>query len=227
MMAGAHPSEIELFEYVEEDLEEAATVTVRAHLETCPACAATVTELEQARRALRDSPLLGLPAARLDAILSTLPRQERDRPALLEFLSSPKRLAAVLAPVAAVVALVVALTTVTGKDGGEQAAAPKTTAAELRVEEAPAPLEETATAEAGAATAEAATEELPPDAGGPVPLLSVEGPAEEVARILREAGLEVTVSGNAVEVTGAKPAAVEKALRNRAPGGVPVFVLPG
>jgi len=217
MMAGAHPSEIELFEYVEEDLEEAATVTVRAHLETCPACAATVTELEQARRSLRDSPLLGLPAARLDAILSTLPRQERDRPALLEFLSSPKRLVAVLAPVAAVVVAVVALTT-TGGGGGDEEAAREAGKA------APAATMAQAEAEAGAATG-GALDTVPLEAAVP-PVVSVQGPAGEVVKLLEAAGYQAEVVNGTVEVSGATEAEVRKALEGRPAGDVAVFLKP-
>ena len=218
MMAGAHPSEIELFEYVEEDLEEAATVTVRAHLETCPACAATVTELEQARRALRDSPLLGLPAARLDAILATLPRQERDRPALLEFLSSPKRLVAVLAPVAAVVVAVVALTT-TGGGGDDEEAAREAGKA------APAATMAQAEAEAGAATG-GALDTVPLEAAVP-PVVSVQGPAKEVVKLLEAVGYQAEVVNGTVEVSGATEAEVRKALEGRPAGDVAVFLKRG
>lgn len=218
MMAGAHPTEIELFEYVEGDLEEAATVTVRAHLETCPACAATVTELEQARRSLRDSPLLGLPAARLDAILSTLPAQERDRPALLEFLSSPKRLVAVLAPVAAVVVAVVALTT-TGGGGGDEEAAREAGKA------APAATMAQADAEAGAATG-GALDTVPLEAAVP-PVVSVQGPAREVVKLLAAAGYQAEVVNGTVEVSGATEDEVRKALEGRPAGDVAVFLKPG
>ena len=89
MMAGSHPSEIELFEEVEGELEPEQSAELRAHLETCQACSASVADLVQAREVLRASPLLESPAARVDAMIATFPKPERERRAPAEPAGSP------------------------------------------------------------------------------------------------------------------------------------------
>jgi hypothetical protein len=242
MMAEIHPTEIELLEYVEGELDASARGVLATHVEACAACSASVAQLEQARAILRDSPLLELPA-RADAMLRSLPRQDRDEPGFLGWLRSPRRLVLVLAPAAA--AAIVASVVVTG-NGGEasrEAAQPAPAAEELRAEDAgatadsaagaeAAPLEETfeesgAPAEPPAAEAPAAEPPALEATGGPLPVATLAGPLEEIQRVLEGAGFTVRIADGAVTVTGAPEAEVQKALEGLPPGDdVPVFVEP-
>jgi anti-sigma factor RsiW len=222
-MAELHPGEIELLEYVEGELDVGARAEVHAHVEACPSCAARVAELERARDVLRSSPLLGLTERRRAEILAALPRQERDRPAVVEFLASPKRLAAVLVPVAAVVVAVVALTT-TGGNGEQRAAPPEagkaTDVAAAEAEAAPPPAEP-------APEGPAATEAPMLEAALP-PVASVAGPAADVGELLEQEGFSFTIVGpERIEVTGAAENDVRRALEDLPKGPVQVFVLPG
>jgi len=122
-----HPDDLELFEYVEGDLDEARRLHVAAHLAACERCAAEVQLLEEGKQALRESPLLALPPKTKDALLRGLPRQvERER---TPFSFSPRRLVAVLVPVAAVAIAVTAIVSTTGNGESERAAAPPEPAA--------------------------------------------------------------------------------------------------
>ena len=222
MMAQAHPSDIELFEEVEGDLDPEQSAAVRAHLETCPACAATVAELEQARTVLRASPIFELPEERSRAIAAGLPRRERARPQLLEFLSSPRRLAAVLVPVAAAVVAVVVVTTTGGNGREESRAAEKTAQAPVT---APAAAE--AQADAGAQEAAPATTVPPQALEAVVPVASVQGQAADVAKLLEDKGFTArVVNETTVEVTDAAEAKVKEALKGLPPGPVQVLVKP-
>jgi anti-sigma factor RsiW len=217
VMAEAHPGEIELLEYVEGDLEAQAAASVRSHLETCGSCAATVAELEQARTVLRASPVLELPAERSRAILAGLPRRERGRPAILELLSSRKRLAAVLVPVAAA-AVAVAVVTTTGGSGRE---------AERSADKALAATAQAAQTAAGAGGAEAAPPSTSPTLEATAaPVRSVAGTPAGVRKLLEEHGIAATVANGTVEVTGASEEAVKKALESLADGPVPVVIRP-
>ncbi len=111
MMASDHPSEIELFEEVEGELEPERSSAIRSHLETCPACAASIAELMRAREALRSSPLLELPAVRVSEMVATFPRRERTRRFFLARLTTLQRVGAAAAAVAAVVVAVTVVTT--------------------------------------------------------------------------------------------------------------------
>jgi hypothetical protein len=214
-MESQHPSEIELLELVEGELDAEAESTVRAHLVSCDACASDVERLERARGVLRASPIVELPPGRLEELLERLPAQEREAGELRGLVRSRRRLLAVLAPAAAALVAVVAVVSTTG--GGEGPA-----------EEA-APLQ--ATADAGAAEAQA---EAAPAQGGEesldqaarAPAAMVEGPPREVVRALREAGFEARQVGRTVEVTGAAPEEVARALEGRRDGPVAVFALP-
>jgi 2-oxoglutarate dehydrogenase E2 component (dihydrolipoamide succinyltransferase) len=252
MMAGSHPSDIELLEYVEGDLEDSEAATVRAHVAACEACAATVAELEAARAILRASPLLELSGRRRERIFAHLPKQEREAAGLRTFLASPKRLVAVLAPAAVAAAVAVTLAVALGDGGGREEAAPLRGVEEAAQAEAAAPPAEAA---APAEPAPAAEPAPPVEAPAPAPEatggaedtttmpeapvleaqapLTTEGSPAEVAAFLRERGLDAKVVGETVEVTAATQEDVAslqeqlaKLLEERGPGSTVVVVKP-
>jgi anti-sigma factor RsiW len=200
MVTGAHPNEIDLFDYVEGDLDQARTDAVRAHVAACPECARQVERVQAGKQALRGSQFLHLPKRRIESVLMDLPTQRREpgrRPAL-----SPKQLIAVLTPVVAVAAVIAVLASTGG--GHEQEAGA------------------TSAAGGGAAAQESSGDQ----AGTRVPAYSVAGTATDVARALRAKGFSANVQGNAVVVHGTTKRQVREALADRAPGDVQVFVQP-
>jgi anti-sigma factor RsiW len=219
MMAGWVPSEQELLEYVEGELDAETEERVRRALAASPELADSVAALVSAREALRSAPAFELPEARLQAALESLPRQERERWSLAGLTSSPRRLLLVLTPVAAAAAVAIALTTTLGDGGGgEERTAGKATFAQT---EAAAGTSNAAPATSAAADAGAAAPEL-----AVAPVASVAGPPADVAAFLRDQGFRAQVSRGTVEVRGADAQAVQRALEGRAPGSVPVVVLP-
>jgi anti-sigma factor RsiW len=206
MVTGTHPEDIDLFDYVEGDLPAARRADLEVHLASCAACAEEVARVQAGREALRASQFLHLPPRRRDAIFMNLPAQRRApgrSPAL-----SPKRLLAILTPIAAVAAVVAALVTTgdfsgNGSGGGGQAAA--TGGAEATK----------TTRQAGGGSADTLA-----------PLLSVAGPADQVAAELRNKGFDARAVGNRVEVRNATKAQVERALRNRRTGRVEIVIVP-
>ncbi|MCL4290635.1 MAG: zf-HC2 domain-containing protein [Thermoleophilia bacterium] len=219
-MAGAHPNEVELFEYVEGDLTAPEAATVRSHVEACAACAATIAELELARDALRASPLLELPAERLGELVSALPERERERRRLLGRFS-PRQLAAMLVPVAAAAVAAIVVVTTTGK-GTRSEASRQTETASLMVEAAPA--EEAAEAEAADAGAPEAAAEAPVPPGAVVASVG-ETPARTV-ELLVAAGLDAELLDGAVIVYGGSEQDVLDALGSVPGGDVPVYLAP-
>jgi hypothetical protein len=111
MMASDHPSEIELLEEVEGELEPERSAEVRAHLERCAVCSANVAQLVHAREALQSAPLLELPAARVREMVATFPKPERRRRFVLGRLTTLQRVAAAAAALAVVVVAVTVVTT--------------------------------------------------------------------------------------------------------------------
>jgi len=220
-----HPDDLELFEYVEGDLAETRRPDVAAHLATCERCAEEVRLLEAGKEALRESPLLALPPKTKDALLRGLPRQVEHRRTPFSF--SPRRLVAVLAPVAVVAIAVTVIVSTTGNGEGEREAAPAEPTAAQALK---------STEEAGdAAAAEAApAPETPPAAGAPSleataaprEIRAVVGPPEEVAAFLRGRGFDASVVDDTVEVRATDSAAVERALAKRPDGDVHVVIAP-
>jgi hypothetical protein len=242
MMAETHPNDIELLEYAEGDLDEAAAVAVRAHLAVCDRCAADVAAAGHARSVLQAAPLLELPASRRERILAALPEQERE-PHGVRSLLSRRRLLVVLAPAAVGAAIAIAVVSVNGNGGGtDQAAAPQRDEAAAAEAEPPAEPAPPAVAAAEAAETpqaddsgaeEAAPAPAEPPAEAPsqtlqesrAPLL-VGGTPEQVLALLEEAGLEARLVGDAVEVSGATEDEVASVLEELGPGQVTVTVLP-
>jgi anti-sigma factor RsiW len=200
MVSGTHPDEIQLLDYVEDDLDTASRGVVEAHLAGCAECAEQISRLEAGRDALRGAPMLEAPAG----LLGELP--ERARPARWSF--RPGRVIAVLAPVAAI-AGVVAIVATTNPDGGGE--------------------EEGARAVAGqtaADSAEGGAEEEAPQAFSATTVRSVAGPPREVAQLLQAKGFEARRVDDRVEVSGATPQQVEVALADRPNGAVEVIAVP-
>jgi anti-sigma factor RsiW len=208
MMDGAHPNELDLLAYVEEELPGPRKAAVAEHVATCQACADSVRRLETARHVLRSAPVLELPAERRAAVMSGLP----GRPTRRRVAWRPRLVAPALAT--AVVAAVIAAAVISGDWDGDQ-------------EEAAVPAE-TAVAEEAEGGEQAPTSPAP--ATGDTRALSadvvrsVEGPPAEVARLLRRQGFDARVVDSAVEVRDAEREAVRRALVGRPAGPVPVVV---
>jgi len=193
-----HPSDEQLLLHAEGEAEPA----VRDHVDACAECSAAVRASIAGGEALRASPLLELPAAARERALASLPEPERAsrRPS--------RRLLGVLVPLAAV-ASAVAVVGLTGGGADPERAAEQMAAEDVQ-RDAPSAAMEAAPAQEEEAAADAAA------------LRTVAGPPEEVAQILRDAGLGAEVVDGAVEVRGAEYRQVEAALRDRPPGEVEV-----
>jgi hypothetical protein len=209
MMDGAHPNELDLLAYVEEDLPEPRKAAVAEHVAGCQACANSVRQLETARQVLRSAPLLELPAGTRAAVMAGLParapkRRLRWRPAVV---APTLAAAAVLAVVTGVV-----LTVDWNGRGQEEAA-----------EFAPSPAAPaTSEGEAGAEAGGAEDDKRALSSA----LRSVQGPPREVALYLRRQGFDARVVDSTVRVRSADPDAVMRALADRPDGPVVVEVVP-
>lgn len=200
MVSGTHPDEIQLLDYVEGDLDDAARDVVEAHVAGCAECAEQIRLLEAGREALRGAPMLEGPAG----LPGELPEQAR--PARRSF--RPGRVIAVLAPVAAI-AGVVAIVATTNPDGGGDEEGARGVAAQTAAD-----------------SAEGGAEEAAPKAFSATTVRSVAGPAQEVAQLLQAKGFEARRVDDRVEVSGATPQQVEVALADRPNGAVEVIAVP-
>lgn len=207
MMDGAHPNELDLLAYVEEELPDARKAALTEHVAGCQACADSVSQLEAARQVLRSAPVLELPAESRAAVLAGLParppkRRLRWRPAVAPALAA----AAVLAVIGGVV--------LTGDRNGEGAGA----------QEAARPASpETVMQQAEGDDAAGAAEE---DRTLSSAQRAVQGPPRDVAAYLRRQGFDARVVDSTVRVRNADPDAVMRALADRPSGRVVVEVLP-
>jgi anti-sigma factor RsiW len=201
MVSGTHPDEIQLLDYVEDDLDTASRGVVEAHLAGCAECAEQISRLEAGREALRGAPMLEAP----EHIRPELP----ERPSARRFTVRPRRLVAVLAPVA-VVAAVVAVVATTDLNSGDDEASEGSRAVAAQTQ-----------AEQGGGEEGAPTQAL--DAAV---VRSVAGPPSEVVRLLSQKGLEARQADDRVEVSGATPQQVEVALADRPNGPVEVVAVP-
>jgi hypothetical protein len=199
MMAEAHPHDIELFEYVEDELPQARRDEIAAHLATCGLCAEQVRQAAAGREALRETTLLELPEGRPEEILRNLPQPERSPGERRGFFS--KQLLAGIAALLVVAALAAVLVKTGGNSsmessaGGTGGGAPE------------------ATATSGGGVEDARTADL-----------FASGPAEDVADDLQRKGFKATVQKDRVVVHGATKAQVREALADRGLGDVEVVV---
>jgi anti-sigma factor RsiW len=207
MVTGIHPDEIDLFDYVEGDLPADRAALLEVHLASCARCADQVARVTAGREALRESQFLQLPPRRRESIFLNLPEQRRKRPG--SPMGSPKRILAILTPLAAVAAVIAVLANTNGGTGNEQAGG--------------------AAATAGALTSKTATDQTGSEGGGAealAPFRTVQGPADAVAAELRAKGIDARVVGQRVEVRQARRAKVDRALGKRRPGGVEIVLVP-
>jgi anti-sigma factor RsiW len=198
MVAGTHPDDIELFDYVEGDLPEARRTEIQAHLAACGECSRQVSRVESGREALRGAQFMHLPERRAEGVFMNLPTQVKEpgrRRAL-----SPKQLLAVLTPVIAVAAVIAVLAS-SGTGGSPQQAASGGAAA-------------TANDSSGSSGAEALQ----------ATSLSSKGTPADVADELRTKGFDAAVKNDQVVVTGSTKKAVREALADRGPGDVQIVV---
>jgi anti-sigma factor RsiW len=195
MVTGMHPEDVDLFDYVEDDLPQRRRAELEGHLASCARCAEQVARVHAGRDALREAQVLKLSQRGWDAIFVDLPAQPRAR--RRRGWSSSKQVVAVAAPLAALVAVVVALATLDG-NGGDQSEAGG----------AAQPASPTAGVEAGGGGGQEAAE----DRATKERLLFANGPAADVASALRAQGLDAEVVGKHVEVRNATRAEVRQAL---------------
>jgi hypothetical protein len=199
-MAGVHPDEYALLDYVDGEGDPA----VAAHVSSCAACTDQVRLLEAGRDALRSAPLLELGEERRKVLVRGLPERERRRP-----------FAARLGPAAAaaaalvLVAGIVALATLTGGGGGSDEGggmAGGGAAAEGQSDAAGTPTTGTRAAQAQGA-----------------PVRRVKGPPSAVLRLLHGRGIPAVLLDGSV-VAKADRDDVQLALKDRPPGAVAVYV---
>jgi Putative zinc-finger len=213
-MAERHADELSLLAYVDDELEAGDRRALEQHLETCPECAAQARSLVAGRDALRNAPLLELSEERRRAIVASLPEREKRESFFAPLLRRGPALAAAAALV--LVAGVVALATQIDGGGRDERGGAG--------EAGGAALEEATQDEAGAAGGDTGAQEAQKDfrAAGP-PVRRVEGPADEVVRLLRKNGVDASVEDGAVVAT-ADQAEVRRILVARPRGDVPVYV---
>jgi anti-sigma factor RsiW len=199
MVAETHPHDIELFEYVEDELPQGRRDEIATHLATCRACAEQVELASAGREALRGTELLELPDARREEILRSLPRQDVAPRERHGFFSKELLIGiAVLLVVAAFTAVLVR----SGGNSGLESSAGGTAA-------------EDATATGGAGGGQAAEARSALFSGGP---------AAAVAEDLRRKGFDAVLEKDRVVVHGATKRQVREALADRGPGDVEVVV---
>jgi anti-sigma factor RsiW len=205
MVNGAHPTELELFDYVEGELDTASAETVHTHLARCAECAGQVERVQAGRDALRGSQFLQLPERRREGVLVNLPTRRRPPGERGGWSWGPKQLIAVLTPVAAIIAVVAILANTTGQGSESQAGA---------------------TAGGGEAAGGGAVQEPTRSALAGETAYSAAGTPADVAAELRDKGFRAEVQRDSVVVRGASKQRVRQALADRGPGEVAVIVQP-
>jgi hypothetical protein len=201
MVAETHPHDIELFEYVEDELPQARRDEVAAHLTTCGVCAERVRQAAAGRDALRETTLLELPKDRHEEILRKLPAPKGSPGERRGFFS--KQLLAGIAVLLVVAALAAVLVKTGGNSGMESSAGGTAGGA----------AEATATGAGGGKNEDAQAADL-----------LAGGSPEDVAGDLQRKGFDASVQKDRVVVHGATKAQVREALADRGPGDVEVVV---
>lgn len=203
-MAGTHPDEHALLDYVDGGRDPA----VAEHVETCPACAERVRLLEAGREALRSAPLLELSEERRKVMIAALPeRRDFWRP-LRGRVGPAAAAAAALVLVAGIVALA---TLADGERNGDEGAGGGGAAATQALESG------------GGDTAGAATTGTRAAAAVGAPVRRVQGPVEEVVRLLRRDGIPAVRRDGSVVAVGDRDE-VLAILAGRPEGRVAVYV---
>jgi anti-sigma factor RsiW len=197
MVAGTHPDDIELFDFVEDDLPQVRRDEVAAHLATCSVCTEQIRRVEAGRAALAETEYLHLPKDRHEVILRSLPERGRAQGENRAF--SPKVALVLVTVFIAVAAVVGALVNSNQRSGDESSAGG-----------------------VAAATSGGGVEEG--TAQVPQADLLAGGSAAAVAEELREKGFRAVVQDDRVVVQGATKRQVREALADRGPGDVEVVV---
>jgi anti-sigma factor RsiW len=197
MVAGTHPDDIELFDFVEDDLPQVRRDEVAAHLATCSVCTEQIRRVEAGRAALAETEYLHLPKDRHEAILRSLPERGRAQGESRAF--SPKVALVLVTVFIAVAAVVGALVNSNQRSGDESSAGG-----------------------VAAATSGGGVEE----GTAQVPQADVlaGGSAAAIAEELQEKGFRAVVQDDRVVVQGATKRQVREALADRGPGDVEVVV---
>ena len=204
MVAESHPHDIELFEYVEDELPQARRDEIAAHLATCSVCAEQVAAATAGGEALRGTTRLELPESRREEIMRSLPAQE-PRASGESRAFSPRAALALVTVFIAIAAVIGVVVSSNGGSGQESSAG------------------------GGAEAAADATATSGPGGGGESAeaksSLFSRGSAEEVAEELQQKGFDASVQKDRVVVRGATKAQVRVALADRGPGDVRVVVM--
>jgi hypothetical protein len=204
-MAGTHPDELALLDCVDGERDPA----VAEHVESCPGCVEQVRLLEAGRDALRSAPLLELGEKRRKAMVAALPeRRDLWRP-LRGRLGSAAAAAAALVLVAGIVALA---TLAGGRGRSDDEGASGGGA------EAPQALES-----GGGETQGSATTGTRAALDAAAPVRRVQGPVEEVIRLLRGHGIPAVRRDGSVVAAGDRDD-VLATLTGRPRGRVAVYV---
>jgi anti-sigma factor RsiW len=201
MVAESHPHDIELFEYVEDELPQARRQEIAAHLATCPVCTEHVELAAAGREVLRGTELLELPQSRREEIMRNLPAPKRAPGERRGFFS--KQLVAGMAALVAVAALTAVLITSNPNSSSESSAGGATVGADAAA---------TSGGGGGVESAQAKS------------ALFSSGPAAEVAEELQRKGFDAVVQADQVVVHGATKRQVREALADRGVGDVEVVV---
>jgi anti-sigma factor RsiW len=197
MVAGTHPDEIDLFDYVEDDLPQARRAEIAAHLTTCSVCAEQIRRVEAGRDSLAETQFLHLPKRRREAMLESLPDRGRAPGESRAF--SPKAALAMVTALIAVAAVIGALVNSNSNSGLESSAGGTGAASDA----------------SGGKTESAQAQGARLFAGGT---------ATDVASELRTKGFRAKVQQDRVVVRGATEEQVREALADRGPGDVEVVV---
>jgi anti-sigma factor RsiW len=201
-MVGTHPDEHALLAYTDGERDPA----IVEHVAACPACAEQVRLLEAGRDALRSAPLLELGEERRRELVASLP-ERRERWAPLRGRLGP---AAAAAAALVFVAGIVALATLPNGGGDE---AGEVGGPALEAQEGAGGGEEVPTATTGKRAAELAA----------APVRRVQGPVEEVIRLLQSQGIPAVQRDGSVVAVGARDE-VRAVLSGRPRGRVAVYV---
>jgi hypothetical protein len=204
-MAGTHPDENALLDYVDGERDPA----VAEHVESCAPCVEQVRLLEAGREALRSAPLLELSEERRKAMVAALPeRRDLWRPFRGRLGAAPAAAAALV-----LVAGIVALATLAGGGGrsDDEGASGGGAAGPQALESGGGETQGSATTGTRAAL----------DAAAPV--RRVQGPVEEVIRLLRGHGIPAVRRDGSVVAVGDRDE-VLATLVGRAGGRVAVYV---
>lgn len=201
-MAGTHPDEHALLDYVDGERDPAVT----GHVSSCPTCADRIRLLEAGRDALRSAPLLELGEERRRELVAALPERPERRSRLFARLGPAAAAAATLVLVAGIVALATLAGGGGGDEGGGEAGGGGGAAQEAHADTA-----------GGATTGPRTAQDL----GEPV--RRVQGPASTVLRLLHKRGIPAVLHDGSV-LARADREDVQLALKDRPPGAVAVYI---